>query len=278
MVGQKNLITQITKSFDVFPRFSIITGQRGSGKKTLLLEHIYSMLEVQGYSIYTVQDIKIDSIRDMIADVYKLHKVLFVIADADNMSIGAKNAMLKIVEECPNDNYFIMTLEDENNTLATIKSRAVIYKMENYSKSELQEYMRCNSIDLDDKFIDIAETPGDINLIYDSDADAFYDYVLKVMNNIATVSGANSFKIADKIAFKEDDTDKYDLRLFWKIFIKQCVDSAIEYLENDDKSNGMKYLFGARDTSGALRRLSVKGLNKQMLFDKWILDIREDWR
>lgn len=275
MIGQKNLIEKIN-SFDKLSRFSIFVGQKGSGKKTLLIEYVYPMLKAQDYSIYIVQDIKIDSIREMISDAYKMHKVLFVITDADNMSIGAKNAMLKIVEECPNDNYFIMTLEDENSTLNTIRSRATIYHMDQYSKEELKEY--ADAIEKNMSHVDICETPGDINLLYAMNPDGFYEYVIKVVDNIAKVSGSNSFKIAEMIAFKQEDEEKYDLKLFWKAFIKECMNRANELLIENKSQEGIDYMIGARDTSRALRRLLTRSINRQMLFDKWILDIREDWR
>lgn len=275
MIGQKNLIEKIN-SFDKLSRFSIFVGQKGSGKKTLLIEYVYPMLKAQDYSIYIVQDIKIDSIREMISDAYKMHKVLFVITDADNMSIGAKNAMLKIVEECPNDNYFIMTLEDENTTLNTIRSRAAIYHMDTYSKEELKEY--ADAIEKNMSHVDICETPGDINLLYAMNPDGFYEYVIKVVDNIAKVSGSNSFKIAEMIAFKQEDEEKYDLKLFWKAFIKECMNRANELLIENKSQEGIDYMIGARDTSRALRRLLTRSINRQMLFDKWILDIREDWR
>lgn len=275
MIGQKNLIEKIN-SFDKLSRFSIFVGQKGSGKKTLLIEYVYPMLKAQDYSIYIVQDIKIDSIREMISDAYKMHKVLFVITDADNMSIGAKNAMLKIVEECPNDNYFIMTLEDENSTLNTIRSRAAVYHMDQYSKEELKEY--ADAIEKNMSHVDICETPGDINLLYAMNPDGFYEYVVKVVDNIAKVSGSNSFKIAEMIAFKQEDVGKYDLKLFWRAFIKECMGRAEKLLAEDKDHEGISYMIGARDTSRTLRRLLTRSINRQMLFDRWILDIREDWR
>lgn len=272
MIGQKNLIEKLN-SFEKFPKFSIFVGQKGSGRKTLINEYIVPMFTEQGYVTYTLTDVKIDSIRDMIKNAYQAHSMLYLITDADNMSVGAKNAMLKIVEECPNNNYFIMTLEDENSTLPTIKSRAVIYHMDAYSKEELKEYA-----DTDISHLDICETPGEIDLLEAMNPDEFYEYVIKVVDNIAKVSGSNSFKIAEKIAFKEEDENKYDLKLFWKAFIKECMSRAENLLNEKKDREGIDYMIGARDTSRTLRRLLSRSINRQMLFDKWILDIREDWR
>ena len=70
---------------------------------------------------------------------------------------------------------------------------------------------------------DICETPGEVNLLLDNGVISLYDYVTLVADNIAECSGSNAFKIEDKIALK-DEPDKYDLRLFWKAFMKVCSD------------------------------------------------------
>ena len=97
-------------------------------------------------------------------------------------------------------------------------------------------------------------------------------YGVKVVDNIARVSGANAFKISNKIALR-DETDKYDLRLFWKAFMTECFRRAESNIDD------ILYNMSAIDiTSSKLRDLRIKGVNKQMLFDMWLLSIRECWR
>ena len=165
MIGQLELQTRVNDiiSRNKFPRFTILTGPYGSGKK-LMADKIAKQL-----SRYVINvDCKVDSIRQMITQVYKvLEPTVYIIADADNMSENAKNAILKITEEPPNMAYIIMTLIDENNTLPTIRSRGTVYKMNPYSKYELEQYTRLNNIDLSKKDInsvlDVCSTPGQIN-------------------------------------------------------------------------------------------------------------------
>ena len=97
----------------------------------------------------------------------------------------------------------------------------------------------------------------------------FYNYVGKVVDNIARVSGCNSFKIANAIKFKDTDEDKYDLRLFWKAFISICMDRLLE-----DKQ---RYTYGIQVTSKYMQELSITGINKQSTVDCWVLDIRKGW-
>ena len=263
MIGQHNLQSRIEQLIEngTFPRFSIFVGPKGSGKKTLLLE----MFE----GIY-LEDNKVESVRKMIDMVYKIGNRTFIMPDADTMSNAAKNALLKVIEECPNDNYFIMTLEDENNTLETIRSRGTVFHMDRYTPDEILEYCADNHFNEDDEnyekkeniIKELCETPGDVEILWNSNPLEFYDYVQLVVDNIAEVSLANAFKIPSKVALKED-AEGYDLRLFWKAFMKVSFDVG--------RYNGIYA------TSKYLQKLRVKGINRSMLMDNWVLEIRELW-
>lgn len=260
MIGQHNLQSRIEQLIEngTFPRFSIFVGPKGSGKKTLLLE----MFE----GIY-LEDNKVDSARKMIEIVYRIGNRTFIMPDADTMSNAAKNALLKVIEECPNDNYFIMTLEDENNTLETIRSRGTVFHMDRYTPDEIEEYTKYTYGVTDKKIIELtkelSDTPGDVDTFANMGILEFYDYVQLVVDNIAEVSLANAFKIPSKVALK-DDAEGYDLRLFWKAFMKVSFDVG--------RYNGIYA------TSKYLQKLRVKGINRSMLMDNWVLEIRELWR
>ena len=282
MIGQCNLQSRIEQLIKnrTFPRFSILVGPKGSGKKTLAHEigHMFNAWRVSSdyVDVYRLPDVKIDTVREIITQAYKrITTMVYIIPDADSMSNAAKNALLKVTEEPPNEAYFIMTLEDESNTLETIRSRATIFHMDRYTPDELEEYYRnkfCLSettIDLERKEIlivrELCSTPGDVETIMTYDATNFYDYVQLVVDNISEVSLANALKISEKIAMK-DEPDKYDLKLFWRAFQSVCIDKA---------GDGIIYCEYAAITSEYMKKLRIKGINKQMLFDNWIFTIRE---
>lgn len=259
MIGQCKLHSRVESLVKVnkFPHFAIFIGQRGSGRKTFINEHFTG--------IY-LDDNKVDSIRKMIQLVYKVSNKLFVMTDVDNMSNSAKNALLKVVEECPNNNSFIMTAEDENNILDTIRSRATLFYMDTYTPQNIADYFydkyHANHGKDDEHIVRaLCETPGDVDIIVKMGIKEFYDYVQLVVDNIAEVSLANAFKISKKIDLKSGEG--YDLKLFWKAFMKICFDA--------------KKLNGVIVTSKYLRQLGIRGINKQMAFDNWVLEIRETW-
>lgn len=275
MIGQEGLRNTIKKQIedDTFPHFAIIVGEKGSGKKTLVNEIFNHFKTYKDFTVkYTLPDIKVDSVRQMITDVYKTHNTLYVIPDADNMSINAQNSLLKVVEECPNNNYFIMTLQDKNNTLETIRSRASIYTMGYYTIDEIEEYAKNIDKSLVD-YVSICSNLGQVELLNEMGAKQFYDYVKLTVENIAKVSGAHAFKIADKIALK-DEEDKYDLNLFLIAFMEVGL-KLEEDLLYTDKETAIKWNTVIQITLDLLRNLKIKSINRSMMFDRWILDVRK---
>ena len=271
MVGQYNLKQRLSEliSNKRFPRFIILSGAKGSGKK-MLSEWIAEKLSVD--FLYFLPDIRMETVRKMINDAYTINgKVLFVIPDASNMSIVAQNALLKITEEPPKQTYFIMTVEDHYDVLETLRSRATGFSMERYTPSDIDDYINTQCTmgsDLLQIIHDLCETPGDVNLLVEMNVHDFYDYVQKVVDNIATVSGANVFKVANKLAIKDDNG--YDLKMFWKAFIKVCVIRGLR------EKNG-KFLKVVPFTGDCIKDLRIRGINKSMLFDRWLLGVRKEW-
>lgn len=259
MFGQKQLIGTVSAQIEAgeFPRFSIFVGESGSEKNEFA--RLISDKLLANYAEIT--DCKVESVRDIIQNAYTVHTLtVYSIPDADNMSAQARNALLKVTEEPPNKAYFVMTLEDENNTLPTIKSRGAVYKLQPYTRDELKQC--CNGHKDSELILKLAETVGDVKELIECNPSEFYAFVEKVVDNIATVSGSNVFKIADSIRFKESDEHGYSLKLFWRAFSTVCLS---------------RKLYSAVAITGKyLGLLYIKSLNRSMLFDRWILDIRED--
>ena len=267
MIGQKALRADLEALIEKekYPRFTIFVGQIGSGKKTLAKE----VAKKLGLQVVQLPDVKVDTIRSMISEAYKIpYKYMYIIPNSENMSLAAKNAILKVTEEPPNNAYFVMTVQDENQLLDTIKSRGTIFHMNTYSSTEIGEYADCKDTRDLEIIISVCEVPGDVDILRSIDICEFYKYVDGVVDNIAETSGSNSFKIGAKINFK-DDADKYDLKLFWRTFMLICL--------NRMKENGLKYAEGVKITSKYIQELKITGINKSALFDMWILAIREAW-
>ena len=271
MIGQKNLLKLISEQmeFNDFPRFSIIVGPEGSGKKTLT-NWIAERLDYPRAII----EPKVDSIRQMIKECYDVKSpVLYVIIDSDKMSQQAKNAMLKVCEETPNNAYIIMLVNDMETVLPTIRSRACVYHMERYTTQELLEFAGTK----DYAITEICETPGDVIKLEFIGVKEFYDYVLKVVNHIAVVSPANALKIRDEIDFKGDDPEKYDVTLFFRAFRSICGTSLMNAVKTDDIEGQMIASAGIKVATKYLEQLKITGINKSAVFDMFILEMQKEW-
>lgn len=275
MIGQNSLkdIFSLMIENSTFPRFCILTGAVGSGKKTMCDWIVGKFRDVNPvFTSYKLPDTKVDSIRDMITVSYQaVNPIIYILADADNMSVAAKNSLLKVTEEPPNNAYFIMTLESADYTLDTIKSRASIYSMGNYSSDEICEYAKrkYNSTQDELQIIkNVSDTPGQVDSLYVYNPHEFYDYVVKVVDNIAKAEDANVFKVADKLAIKAD-SEGYDVKLFLRAFMSVCVERMSE--------EPLKYATGTSLTGKYISQLGIRGISKAMLIDAWLMEIRRYW-
>lgn len=292
MIGQKEVLKQIDNLIEKgFPRFVVIIGQRGQGK-TELVKYISKKLHEKVYGVpipLCEFGIKIDEIREMIEMAYKqTEPIIYLIQNADKMSIGAKNSLLKVIEEPPNNAYFIMELQQMENTLDTIKSRCQQIKMGSYTEEEL-DYMidslqpqYNNRITQKEKMIlgRSAQNYYQVKKMLDYGVWSFYDYVDKVYNNIYKVQSANSFKIAEKIDLK-DTGEGYDLEMFWNMYIYRCIGELFDLMaipaDENDWAEADIVDKCIRITEKYKQKLNINGINKPMLFDQWILSIRKEW-
>jgi len=276
MIGQIALKKKIQAIIEMnkMPRFCLFVGIPGSGKKTFMR---WVAKQLPAYHTIEFSDCKADTVRKMIEESYRnVSPTIYIMPDIQNMSAVAKNAILKITEEPPNKAYFLFSVSSIENTLETVKSRSVVFNMLPYSKEELSEYLDKQTIRIDNAgkhfILDISNTIADVKNLLSIDFDAFQQYVELVFNKIATVSGPNSFKMSDKLALKNEE-DKYDLGLFFQAFQALCLQHMIGVDLEDEE----RYFEGVQITSKYAQELQITGINKQMLIDGFILDIRKAW-
>lgn len=269
MIGQKSLtehLYNLSKNKQL-PRFMILVGKPGSGKKMV----VGLLKDYTGFDLVEVGN-GVDDIRQMISTVYENQRpTIYAIYDADFMSDVAKNSMLKICEEPANSAFVIMTLMDIENTLETIKSRASIYYMDRYKPQEILDYAKSlvpTGFDEEDFIVNVCETPGQVKGLVDLGLSGFSDFIDLVFNNVHLVSGSNAFKIGSKLNLGDDES-KYPLDLFFKSFVYKCIHNI--------ERNPEMFSYGIRTTSKYLQDLRYSSLNKTMLFDSWLLELRDGW-
>ena len=226
MIGQKNNINTLIqwRCNKSVPRFIILSGDIGSGRLTLA-KVIIKMINAKGI----IMGNSIDDVRHTIENAYRITEpTCYIFRNADDMRTEAKNALLKVVEEPPNNAYFIMTVENIDNMLGTIKSRGTVISMEPYSQKELKSVC-------DDDFIlryatNIADTKRER-----TELERTEDCVLDVIDGLKAKSGTKILKATTKLRSKVTETDKIDCLLFMLMFKTELLHHPELYNQNSLK-------------------------------------------
>src|SRR5690625_3230096 len=154
IIGQETLLEHLTTLVETesLPKMTIYVGEKGQGRTTIA-KYIANKIG----DIYEPDNMRVDDIRQMVEDAQSLSRPrVYILKDADHMTIQAQNALLKFAEEPTNNAYIMLAIEHENNILPTIKSRGSIYQMEPYSRKQLEQVTR------DSLLLDIFANPGQI--------------------------------------------------------------------------------------------------------------------
>lgn len=265
IIGQEKL--KATFKQIELPQLTILLGPKGSGRTTFSKYLAHD----KNYT-YIAIDNKIANIRQMIEDTVALSSpTIYFIKDADNMTLQAANAMLKISEEPPMNLYIIMGLTSTENTLPTIISRGKVFRMDNYNRLDLEQYYNTTYTEefpLVDKLISCCNNIGDMITYLEHDFEKCYSYAKKVYDNILDVSTGNSFKIGNNVGFKPEQDDLIPVDLFFNIFL--------EVLRNEITKDNIHIIREMiRYTMETRQEMNRKGANRRLAFDLWILNIRK---
>ena len=264
MIGQRCVQQQIKSEIEAraLARFIILVGDTGSGRKTLAKE-IAKWTDAE----CVIVDKGVDAIREVIEQCYKISSNVLYVLDGDNMSNASKSALLKVTEEPPNKARFVLTVTDVEQTLPTLTSRARVFRMNVYTDTDIAYFAGTEDI----RFPSYCTNKYEVDLLKKYGIDEFTNFVELVVDNVAEVSGANSFKLEEKIALKNED-DKYDMKIFLQAFRIVCMKRIQSSEAYYDRHIYIKWIYITTEILGTLRLATI---NKTALFDKWILDIRE---
>lgn len=264
MIGQEILKQQVKELIDknAYPRFSIVVGKKGIGKKTFG-KYIARML---GYS-YIVWTNKIDDIRELVALMNQQSEpTVYCIPDYEDMSIGARNSLLKVCEEPPNNSYIILTSSLKDIILPTLLGRGTLFELGNYSENELFQIIKEMYKNIPDEEIyskiKYCEVPGEFELYCENSVEEFDKFMNLLWNNIDRASAGNLLKTTAKIKLKEDGSG-YDINLFVNAL------SLLNKNFGDLKMRSKIY----SEIIRAKRDIQLK-FNKQYIVDNLLLNIR----
>lgn len=270
MVGQKDILNNVDYwiKTDTVPRFMIISGAKGSGKATLAKEISRRM---RAYLIEC--ELSVDAVREAVKNCYKCSApTVYLFRNADKMSTAAKNAMLKITEEPPRQAHFIVTVQNGDNMLETLRSRATNLQMAPYTADELDVFYHDYTHKKNQLIRDVCEVPGMMLDMEKIDVEELLEFCYTIVDNIQQVTGVNAFKIVQRIRLKEDGQG-HDPELFF-----HCMKYALlQRLADEQASVDDLVRFGNMllATCKYHGEFNITGVKKDATLDMWVLEMRE---
>lgn len=273
MIGQKRVIQTISNLIkeNRFPKFILLTGSRGWGKKELTRK----IAKIMDIDLVTFEN-KVDDLRECIKLAYEqTSPILYVLTGADTMSIAAKNSILKLIEEPPTNAFIIMLAENEETILPTIKSRAYLLRLDSYSEKELRDYINTKDTifteDELDKVIIICDCPGDINLLMQPENRELLNLVDKIIRNIDEVTLSNLLKISKKFKIN-DSSEGIDIKLFLN-----CMQYVLYNKFGEEYQYRTKCYLSYIEIINCNKLLRAISVNKQYVIDTLVMRLWEIW-
>lgn len=275
MIGQKEILGNIDYwiKTGTVPRFVIIGGDKGCGKAVLAKEIARRM---QAYLIEC--ELSVDAVREAVRNCYKCSaSTVYLFRDADKMSTAAKNAMLKITEEPPRQAHFIVTVQNVENMLETLRSRATNIQMSPYSASELDQFYESKVVKKNPLIREVCEVPGMMLDMEKVNIEELVDFCNTIVDNIQSVTGVNAFKIVQRIKLKEEG-EGYNPDLFFhcmKYVLRSRLMNMIDCTDPLSIKEAYTLHRMLNTTYNYHREFNITGVKKDSTLDMWVLEMRE---
>ena len=221
-------------------------GPSGVGKNTMARELAATLLEME--NLFNSPDyieitpdgnsIKIAQIRKLQSDIlvkpYKSYKI-YVIDEAQKMTVEAQNALLKTLEEPPKYAIIILITNNKESLLDTIKSRCEIIKFTPIPLLEVADYLTQTGVDKNRASLLANFSRGSmqkaIELSESEDFHIMRDEVQKYVETFLTGSMLDIMDIQSSIEkYKDNITNVLDLIVNYFrdiMMVKENVDSSM---------------------------------------------------
>lgn len=221
-------------------------GPSGVGKNTMARELAATLLEME--NLFNSPDyieitpdgnsIKIAQIRKLQSDIlvkpYKSYKI-YVIDEAQKMTVEAQNALLKTLEEPPKYAIIILITNNKESLLETIKSRCEIIKFTPIPLVEVADYLTQTGVDKNRASLLANFSRGSmqkaIELSESEDFHIMRDEVQKYVETFLTGSMLDIMDIQSSIEkYKDNITNVLDLLVNYFrdiMMVKENVDSSM---------------------------------------------------
>ena len=238
----KKYLTNCIENKNFFHSY-IFSGIKGVGKYTFAKDFAKCILEdsmMQDY--YELgpdgKSIKVAQIREL-QNVINIKptfskKSVYIIDDADLMTIEAQNSLLKTLEEPPEYAVIILIVHNERSILSTVKSRCVNIKFNKLSDKDIKKYFLKNDLNFEDKNINVFKVlDGSLNNIDFIRDD--YDELLKLTVFVTNLKKNKVINFFQDASVFYDNHDKI-IRLLEYLNILLFENSYFQLIEIVEKT------------------------------------------
>ena len=294
IIGNNKIKNELIKAFrtNSIAHSYIFSGQYGIGKKQIAIEfakmilclnkdnapcgECKSCLELENDNnpdfniIKPDGKIKIDQIRQMLEKVYEKpiisDKKVYIIDDAETMTVEAQNCLLKTLEEPPEYIVIILITSNESNLINTIKSRCLKLTFNPLENSEIKQYLEKNF-----DFQNVSETMLEIfegsigKALKVKEKQELYNNIETTLNNFSCESVIELINNATEI-YKEKENINEILEYFNIYFLKKA---------KEEYNNASKYVKAIEIVEDTKKRL-VYNSNYDMTIDNLLINIWEE--
>ena len=168
-----------------------------------------------------VDDVREQIIADMQIKPYSSRYKIYIIDEAEKLTVAAQNALLKTIEEPPVYAIIILLTENCDSLLPTIRSRCVTLTMNPVEKDKICTYLE-NKFQLEPEQAQIAANycQGNIGkairFASSSDFIEMKNQVLKLLKNLDSMDIASIIDTIKEFSTHKNDINDYlDLMLLW---------------------------------------------------------------
>ena len=294
IIGNNKIKNELIKAFrtNSIAHSYIFSGQYGIGKKQIAIEfakmilclnkdnapcgECKSCLELENDNnpdfniIKPDGKIKIDQIRQMLEKVYEKpiisDKKVYIIDDAETMTVEAQNCLLKTLEEPPEYIVIILITSNESNLINTIKSRCLKLTFNPLENSEIKQYLEKNF-----DFQNVSETMLEIfegsigKALKVKEKQELYNNIETTLSNFSCESVIDLINNATEI-YKGKENINEILEYFNIYFLKKA---------KEEYNNASKYVKAIEIIEDTKKRL-VYNSNYDMTIDNLLINIWEE--
>ena len=241
-----------------FPHSWIFYGPSGVGKYKFTIEFIRSICHSKNLNqnVFEVNNPEnpalIDDIRELISKIKLtnsstlIEKTFFLVHQMENLNINCINALLKTIEEPPENTVIIIFTNNLRNIPKTILSRCIKLKFKVNDSEDLNEIRAIN----EENFLMSNYNPKILNLLNDKKGEAiknrityllkktnfelneFYDFYEKISDNFnnyfSMVLSVIFFEVKSQISSQIYNLDKIKDALNYLDFIKKISNNEIK--------------------------------------------------